>query len=678
MTAARDDTLPVGPAPVDEIPHVWIPLRTGERLAAKIWLPAGATAAPVPALVEYIPYRRRDYSAVRDQGTHAWLAAHGYACLRIDARGSGDSDGIHHEQWSTDYDRDALDAFEWIAAQPWCDGGIGMFGLSWGGQTCLKMASLAPPQLKAVIPCSASDDRYTNKYLGGCLLLNSVVWSATMTAQNSRPPDPATAGDGWRDMWMNRLASTVWYLDNWLAHQRRDEYWQSGSVVQSYKDFGCPVYMFGGLADPGYADTAPRLLKHIEQPMRVTLGPWSHKYPHFPAPGPGMGFLQEARRWFDRWLKGIDNGIETEPTFRAWLHDYAPPLGAPSDRPGRWIEEPGWPSAGVVRRTLWLNNDGLDDRATAGSPLAIQTPQSVGLCAGEWMPWIVLGTEAELPLDQRGDDARCACFDCAPLAAGIDLLGNAEATLELSADAPVACVVVRLCDVAPDGTSMRVAYGALNLTRRDGLEAPLALKPGQRHRVKVPLYVAAHRFPPGHRLRVAVSTTYWPVIWPGPHRATVTLYRGASRIDLPVREPRPSDADCAPFEPIEHAPLMERETLSPSATAREATHDASTGEAVLHHLDDSGTYRIVAHDIEVGMRTERWLRIRDDDPLSANCDVRWTWRLGRGDWRIRTEVAAATWCTADSFETENRIEAFEGETLVFERTTRNSFPRDLM
>ena len=165
----------------------------------------------MPAILEYLPYRKRDYTAVRDQGNHAYLAGHGYACLRVDVRGTGDSDGIHAEHWSTEYEQDALDILDWLAEHPWSDGAVAMMGLSWGGNTALGMASLAPARLKAVVAVSAADDRYTNKYLGGCLLLNTVVWSYAMVGQNSRPPDPETVGEGWREIWRQKnRPKTVW------------------------------------------------------------------------------------------------------------------------------------------------------------------------------------------------------------------------------------------------------------------------------------------------------------------------------------------------------------------------------------------------------------------------------------------------------------------------------------
>ena len=666
------------PFAIREIEHCWIPLAGGERLSARIWLPEDAEADPVPAILEYIPYRKRDYSAVRDQTTHAWLAGHGYAGVRVDVRGCGDSDGLHTEQWSTAYDEDALEVLSWIAGQPWCNGRIGMMGLSWGGQTCLKMASLAPPQLKAVIPVSAADDRYENKYLGGCLLINSVVWSFTMVAQNSRPPDPATSGTGWRAKWLRRLDGTVPYIENWLGHQRRDDYWASGSVVDQYGAFGCPVYSVGGAADPGYAVTVPQLVENLDVPVKGLIGPWAHKYPHYAMPGPAVGFLQEARRWFDRWLREVPNGIEDEPRLRAWMHEFMPPRAYIPEKAGRWVEEPGWPSPNIEERTYHLNPGCLDDEAAAEKPLPVRSPQSIGTAAGEWMPWLVFGEAAELPVDQREEDGRSVVFDSAPLDERLEILGRPSADLEIASDKPVANVVVRLCDVAPDGTSVRVAYGALNLTRRNGLEQPEPLEPGKRYRIRVPLYVAAHGFTAGHRIRLAVSTTYWPVIWPAPEDATLTVFAGASTMTLPVRPPRPDDADVIPFGEVEAAAPMDRTVITEPRLSRTVSRDVASGTVTVTHVDDGGRYRIDAYGLECGAFTERRMTIRDDDPLSARIDVDWTWQLGSGEWQTRTRTRGAVTCTATTFECETRLDAFDGEKQVFSRTWRQSIPRDLL
>lgn len=195
------------PHKVREIPNIFIPLPDRTQLAARLWLPIDADKRPVPAVLEYLPYRKRDGTIVRDALTHPYLAGHGYACLRVDMRGNGDSDGIMLDEYAEQELADAEAVIAWLVQQPWCTGKVGMMGISWGGFNGLQVAARRPPGLKAVITLCSTDDRYSDDihYKGGCLLNENLGWSATMFAYSSRPPDPALVGDRWRDMWMARL-----------------------------------------------------------------------------------------------------------------------------------------------------------------------------------------------------------------------------------------------------------------------------------------------------------------------------------------------------------------------------------------------------------------------------------------------------------------------------------------
>jgi putative CocE/NonD family hydrolase len=664
------------PQPVEVVPHCWVPLRNGERLAARLWLPAGADRAPAPAIVEYIPYRKGDYTAVRDQMNHGYLAAHGYACVRVDVRGTGDSDGVHREQWGEEYERDAAELFAWLAAQPWCNGRIGMMGLSWGAQIGLRMAVLAPPQLKAVICVSGADDRYTNKYLGGALLLNSVTWGTTVMAQNSRPPDPANVGEGWRELWRHRLEQAPHYVENWLGHQRRDGFWESGTILPHLGRLGCPVYIVGGQSDPGYTDSIATLLEHAAMPVRALLGGWAHNYPHVAIPGPQVGFLQEARRWFDRWLKNVDTGIDAEPPLRVFVRQFTVPAGYQTERRGYWAEAAGWPPPGTETLRLHLNDGELGAEPGPERGLPVCSPQSVGLDGGEWMPWLAFGRQAELPLDQRADDGRSLCFDSPPLPAECTVLGRPLAVLEVAAERHTALLAVRLCDVAPDGTSVRVTYGVLNLTRREGLATAVPLEPGRRYRVEIPLYIAAYQFATGHRIRVSVSTAYWPIVWPLPHAGPVTVYGGASHVLLPVctQEPEPA----RPFPPPESAAPLARTVLQPPANQREVRRTPATGEAILTHMDDSGLTRLEDTGLEFRALTTRRLAIRDDDPLSARVDIDWQWHYRRGTWNTGSRVELSLRCSAETFQCEGALSAFEDGHRWFHAPWRNTIARDLL
>jgi putative CocE/NonD family hydrolase len=260
---------------IREIENTWIPLSDGTRLATRIWLPVDAENNPVPALLEYLPYRKNDGTAIRDAIRHPYLAGHGYACVRVDMRGSGDSDGILYDEYLPREQDDALEVLAWIAAQPWCSGSIGMFGISWGGFNSLQIAARRPPELKAIITVCSTDDRYADDvhYIGGCVLAYDMLpWASIMLAYNATPPDPRFVGERWRDMWFERMEKSPPFVEAWLTHQRRDAYWQHGSVCEDFSAITIPVYAVGGWAD-GYPNAIPRLLAGLSGPPTETRSP---------------------------------------------------------------------------------------------------------------------------------------------------------------------------------------------------------------------------------------------------------------------------------------------------------------------------------------------------------------------------------------------------------------------
>ncbi len=334
------------------IEHAWIPMSDGCRLAAKIWLPDNAESDPVPALLEYIPYRKSDWTAVGDSTRHAYFAGHGYASVRVDMRGSGNSEGVLLDEYLPQEQEDAVEVLAWLAAQPWCTGATGMFGISWGGFNSLQVAARRPPSLKAIITHCSTDDRYADDvhYMGGCLLsLYMLSWASTMLAINAWPPDPAVVGESWRDLWLERLEGSPPFVEAWLSHQRRDAYWKQGSVCEDYSAIECAVYAVGGWAD-AYRNAIFRLLAGLPGPRKGLIGPWGHQYPEDGVPGPAIGFLQEAVRWWDHWLKGIDTGIMEEPMVRSWMQEWIPPAPFAAEWPGRWVGDPSWPSPHVTDR----------------------------------------------------------------------------------------------------------------------------------------------------------------------------------------------------------------------------------------------------------------------------------------------------------------------------------------
>ncbi len=641
------------PRTVRAIEHALIPLRDGTMLAARIWLPDDAEQNPVPAILEYLPYRKRDGTYERDAMTHPYLAGHGYAAVRVDIRGSGELGGLLFDEYARQEQDDGLEVIAWLAAQPWCSGAVGVMGISWGGFNGLQIAARRPPALKAIVTLCSTDDRYADDvhYMGGALLTAGLEWASFFFGSMCLPPDPALAGERWRTMWLERLENMPLFLEPWLAHQRRDAYWKHGSVCEDYAAIRCPVYAVGGWTD-GYKNAIPRLLARLTVPRKGLIGPWAHAYPHFALPGPQIGFLQEMLRWWDHWLKGADTGVMDEPMLRAWMTDSVTPASHHQALPGRWVAEASWPSAGITAERLFLTDDGLRDAAAPLTARALCSPQTVGECSGNWVPF---GRGHDQAGDQRDDDLRSLIFDTPPLAAPIEILGAAIVTLDIASDRPVANLVARLCDVQPSGESLRVSYGVLNLTHRDGHEHPAPLAAGQRYRVRIKLNDAGSAFPAGHRIRLALSTACWPMIWPGPETATLLISGGT--LELPVRARRASDALLPALPPAELAP-PETPTISRRGNMR------------IERIDRIG--------LELGTQRTSMFHVEEDDPLSAVAELRRTATMARGQWLVRIETQMRLSCTRDVFRLQASLRAFEGAREVCRRDWDRAIARELV
>lgn len=674
MTRVRD----AFPRRVREIEHCWIPLSDGCRLAARIWLPEDAEADPVPAILEYIPYRKRDNTAAGDALTHPYFAGHGYAAVRVDLRGSGDSDGLLRDEYLKQEQDDALEVLAWLAAQPWCTGAVGMIGISWGGFNSLQVAARRPPQLKAIVTCCSTDDRYADDvhYMGGCLLLDGVSWGSGLQAFLARPPDPEISGPEWREKWLARLRDMVLPVADWLRHQRRDDYWRHGSVCEDYGRIQCAVYAVGGWAD-GYSNAVLRLMQHLRGPRKALIGPWTHTYPHFGRPEPAIGFLQECLRWWDHWLKGIDTGIMAEPMLRLWMQEDLRPDARNLTVGGRWIAEPSWPPPIRGIWPLHLTAQGLADRQGDAIRLDICSPQTTGLDSGEWCPLDSGGDGPEFQTDQREDDGKSLLFDSVPLTERVEILGPPVLELELNVDKPVAMLVARLCDVRPDGTSARVTYGLLNLTHRDGHAAPKPL-PSGRIMLTFTLCDTAYAFLPGHRIRLALSTCYWPMAWPAPAAATVGIHCAGSRMVLPVRAPKPEDDKLAPFLPAETSPSLRITQLQQPQAWRTISRDLGAGEALLTHHEDRGIRRLDDIGLELGYVAHEVYRIAESDPLCARTDMERTILYRRRDAAIRIETQLTLTSTKDDFDLKVGVQAFENDKPVAQRDWHETIPRDLV
>jgi hypothetical protein len=662
------------PRKIKEVENFWIPLSDGVKLAARMWIPTDAEKKPVPAVLEYLPYRKRDGTIVRDALTHPYLAGHGYAAIRVDMRGNGDSDGIMLDEYTKQEQDDALEVIAWIARQKWSTGKVGMMGISWGGFNGLQVAARKPPALKAIVSICSTDDRYEDDihYKGGCLLNENLGWAATMLAYSSRPPDPKIVGTKWRKMWLERLKAEPFLLIPWLQHPHRDAYWKHGSVCENFGAIDAAVLCVGGWYD-AYSNAVPRLMKGLRTPRKAIIGPWAHKYPHFAVPEPRIGFLQEILRWWDHWLKGEATGVTNDPDYRVYVMDSDKPGTSKNHLPGRWIADSYWGFGNTDAKKWFLTSTGIAGAAGTEKTITISSKQTTGSDGGEYC---IIWLGPEFPGDQARDDAQSITFDSPTLKTDMDIVGQPVVEFDFSVDRPVASVAIRLNDVWPTGEVSRITYHLQNLCMRDSRETPTALVPGKRYSTRIKLDDIAWRVPKDHKIRVSISTSYFPMMWPAPEPVTLTVFSGNAALHLPVRKQVENETPVIWKSEEAAEPARLRELKRPWHK-RETTVDPKTGEWRLAIVDDFGSNEIQPHKLITYSVGRENYAIMPDDPLSAKMETHWTEELKRGKWNARTETYGRLTATKTHWLVWGKIDAFEGRKKVFTKEWNEQIERKL-
>ncbi len=685
--------------PRHEVETVWdarIPSRDGIELSANLWLPRPAAGLPdrVPAILEMIPYGKDNWRRNADVARGTYLARRGYAFCRVDVRGTGSSGGVALDEYTKAETLDGYDAVEWLAGRPWCDGAVGMWGISYGAFTSIQVAKLRPPHLRAIVPVMGTDDRYLTDvhYLGGCVTASELSqYAVSQVGMNAMPPDPAFRGEAWREEWLARLEATPPWLLEWLRQQHDGPYWRGGSLAPDYDSIEAAILNVGGWMD-SYVDAAFRMQAACTAPSRTIVGNWVHGLPADATPGPNLDEMHELVRFFDRWLKGIPNGADAEPAIVWFERDYAEPEPFPASLPGRWRAATAYPHPTVAPRT-WRFTGGtsplvgtlMDEAAKrgAGAPLAgiERYPHRPTVGTRAALSWGAGGPPNGLARDLRPDEALGPTFTSVPLDAPLEILGVPGVVLHLSVSAPVATAVVRLADVAPDGTSAQVSAGVLNLTHRRSHERPQALEAGRVDEVHVALRPAGYRFLAGHRIRVSVASSSWPVIWPSPYAATFELHDGPespSRLVLPVIPPAGGPGDL---------PVPAFKTTPPDAPAFDG--GGLVDQPVWLITDDviAGTVTVSVHDggedvLEDGRRLYAaetlTMTASDADPAHAtlDADVVYRWR----EHTFETEIRARSTQTSDaeSFHLTVDLEVDVDGEPFFRRAWRERIERRLV
>ncbi|WP_120495477.1 CocE/NonD family hydrolase [Kiloniella sp. EL199] len=668
--------------------NIWIPLKDGRQLSARIWMPdlvevEEGGIKSVPAIFEYLPYRKRDGTAQRDESTYPVFAKAGYAGIRVDISGTGESDGVFDDEYSPRELADGVEAINWIAEQHWCNGKLGMMGISWGGFNALQIAALRPEPLKAIISIGSTVDRYNSDihYKSGCHLNSNLSWSGVMQCFANRPPDPDLVGDKWRDMWLDRLEGANLVLDEWLSHQRYDDFWKHGSIEQDYGAVEIPSLVISGWAD-AYKNAPPEAAKNMPNLTKAINGPWVHKYPHFAYPHPRSNFHQEALRWWDRWLCDEQNEAESLPAYRAYISQNVKPSRWREHEEGRWVKEETWPSNNISMQKLYLNADHSlteTSRNDCGGRLSICSPEDTGIACGEVF---ALKPDTETPGDQRIDDGGSLVFETDILSDAIEILGQPTLSLNVAIDAPLGNLAVRLIDVHPDGVSHRVCFGVLNLAHRHNNETPKEMIPGQAEDITVILDHIGYRFLPGHRIRVSISTAYWPLIMPSPYHVTASISLGENTaLSLPARatgnQTIVNDEIHMP-EPEDANPLPAYKDITPSKTERRVEKDLAGNRTHYITEDDTGTTEILGHALHVRHTSFTKWSVNPDTPLGAEATSQWCCYMSRDGWSIKLETDVSMVLNADNFDISGKMNAYEGDKEIFARDYQKAIPRDHM
>jgi putative CocE/NonD family hydrolase len=696
------------PEAFDVIDNVRIPLRDGVELAARLWLPRASAQNPVATVLEYIPYRKGDMTAARDDTIHPEFARAGYASIRVDLRGAGDSTGTMTDEYSPVELDDGVQVIAWIAKQAWSNGKVGMIGKSWGGFNGLQIAALQPPALAAVISICSTDDRYADDvhYAGGAIVADQMLsWASTMWAYNARPQDPKHMPDGWEEDWKKRIDNAPVNIEDWLGHQRRDQYWKHASIAETPEAPQVPILAVGGLLDE-YRTTLFRLLdtaaerhKHDKNAPAVhaLLGPWAHNYPHQAAPGPDIDFISEAIRWWDHWMGGEDNGVDQQPALRAYLPESTPVETDHDYRPGRWVAEKQWPSANV--RDVALS----PDEATVAGSAVLDSTADIGSDAGIWLQF---GASALRARDQINDDARSYTLTWPELDEPMDVLGVPRVKLRASSDRDRGVVALRLCDVDASGSSRLITETLVNLTHHTSHEHPEPLTPNDPVEIETPLFAAAHRLLPGHHLRLSISASYWPNMWPSPEQTHITLH-GEPELTVPIRRAPDEAADAEETQRVTKQlgtapePATSAVTTGGIPTTRTVTRYEPEGrslfeirtddwqtdarDGLFYYTSEIDSYSRVTNDpLSPRAVCERVIRYRRnplDNDLTAQGEAIGSEHLAQpaDDQGWDVELRTRSQMTGDvrEFLVTNELTAYKNGELFHSRHTEAHIPRDL-
>ena len=642
--------------------RAWITTADGTRLAARLWLP---DTRPAAVVLEALPYRMDDLTASYSSEYERLCEEGGFAVCRLDLRGTGSSEGIAEDEYTAQEHADICETIAWLAAQEWSNGRVGMYGTSWSGFNSIQVAAERPPALGAIVPIYASDDRYTDDvhYMGGALkAVDLVDWVLYMVACNALPPVPAVFGDGWRDEWLRRLDGTEPWLLRWLEEQTDGPYWRQGSLRPDYQRVACPTMIVAGWAD-GYRNNTFRTFEALTCPKRLLIGPWSHMSTATSLPGPHIDLVPELIRWFGRWLRDDRNGIDEEPPVVVFARRSTRPTHDLAEMRGEWRAEATWPPARLSETILRPDGVGTDEIAVRGD---VGRTAWIS-CAGK-LPW-------GQPDDQRPDDVMSLVYDWQPLAAELDVMGHPRLAVTVTAAVPVAYLSAKLCDVFPDGTSVLVTRGLLNLAHRSGHDAPTPLEPGTATPIEIELEATSWIFEAGHRIRLSLAGSDWPNVWPPPAAGTLQVERGSVELRLPVLD-GPGELPTPALPPSTGKDAHVASDVGEAPVVWRFEHDVMGRET--RAVTGSGSSYEGEFGAQIGESYEGSVGVSTDDPAIAWARGRAVYRVAWPEATVRAEARLDLRSDASAYHVVVDLVAEEPDgTVRHEKRYERTIPRQL-
>lgn len=650
-----------------------IPMQDNIHLAADIYWPTGYRKGDVyPVLLEYIPYRK-DESRGRNYPLYSYFLDNDYIVARVDIRGTGNSEGkvIPNEYSDIELD-DGEEVIEWLANQSWSNGNVGMFGISWGGFNSIQMSMRNPPALKAFVAVMATEYLYEEDvhYIDGIMVAGD-SWMMSNDLYNSLPGAPDFIMD---EQWYEDRFDVEPSVYKYMRQQRDGPFWDRASAKNKYHLIKVPGYHIGGWYD-GYRNSLPRMVENVSAPVKAMIGPWDHDYPHDAALKPQVEWRHEAVRWFDQFLKQKNTGILDEPKFAIYMRDYHEPDDSIEYIPGYWRWEDEWPPKNTEKLILFPQDDHtLLETESVFSEHQLKNIPSIGLEGGGPTMWW-----GSIPPDQTPMDEDSLFYDSDVLQQPIEILGSPIAKLHVSADAIRANWVVRISDIAPDGKVTQIGGAAFNGTHRYSSRNPVDIVPGEKFPIEVKLHFTSWKLNKGHKLRMAISNSQWPMLWPTAYPVNTTLDIGGAfgaQIQLPIilgnyTSPHFIDPKSSPT--LEGYEVLDAGNVTGYAAIETIHRNEETGEAI-GIASNTGANKypwgIAYFEEEITQKTN------DNDPANS---------LVVGRYKITQELDDRTLVFEQDVEFKSNVRDFnlrfhrwitvDGDKR-YEKTWEETIPRD--